>query len=155
MATKKATGRAPMYASAEEMQAKIEEYFEKCEGEMLLDSDGNPVITDKGIIVYKVPPKPPTVTGLALALGFASRQALLNYQGRAAFNYTVTRAKSQIEQYTEERLFDRDGVNGAKFSLANNFTGWREKQDVNLEGSMKNTGTTVVKFEGELDEWSK
>ena len=29
-----------------------------------------------------------------------------------------------MEQYAEERLFDRDGVNGARFSLANNFKGW-------------------------------
>ena len=44
----------------------------------------------------------------------------------------VTRAKSRVEQYTEERLFDREGVQGAKFSLANNFKGWAEKQDINM-----------------------
>ena len=32
-----------------------------------------------------------------------------------------------MEQYAEERLFDKDGANGAKFSLANNFSGWKEK----------------------------
>ncbi|KAA5659602.1 hypothetical protein F3G60_33715, partial [Pseudomonas aeruginosa] len=67
---------------------------------------------------------PPTVTGLALALGFNSRQSLLNYQGKAEFMDTITRAKARVEQYTEERLFDRDGSNGAQFSLRNNFKGW-------------------------------
>ena len=62
---------------------------------------------------------PPTVTGLALALGFTSRQALLNYQAKPEFVDTITRAKARVEQYAEERLFDRDGSNGAQFSLRN------------------------------------
>ena len=70
--------------------------------------------------------RPPTVTGLALALGFASRQALLNYQGRKEFNDTITRAKARCEQYAEERLYDRDGTHGAQFSLRANF-GWNDK----------------------------
>lgn len=81
---------------------------------MLTDKYGAPIIVGK---------RPPTVTGLALALGFASRQALLNYQGRKQFNDTITRAKTYVEQYAEERLFDREGVQGAKFSLVNNFKG--------------------------------
>ena len=83
--------------------------------------------TSKGYILYEKQPKPPTVTGLALALGLKSRQALLNYQNREEFNDAVTRAKLRIEEYAERRLFDRDGVNGAKFSLMNNFKGWRDK----------------------------
>ena len=35
-------------------------------------------------------------------------------------------AKAQCEAYAEERLFDRDGTNGAQFSLRCNF-GWNEK----------------------------
>ena len=54
-------------------------------------------------------------------------QALLNYQARSkAFNDTLTRAKSRCEEYAEARLYDKDGSNGAKFSLANNFKGWSE-----------------------------
>ncbi len=59
-----------------------------------------------------------------------SRQALLNYQTRdKCFNDTITRAKSRVEEYAESRLYDKDGANGAKFSLANNFKGWKEKPD--------------------------
>lgn len=29
-------------------------------------------------------------------------------------------------------MFDRDGANGAKFSLSNNFKGWSEKQEVEV-----------------------
>lgn len=125
MATKRATGRPPKYKDKEEIEGKIQEYFKKCEGEILRDDEGNVVYNKYGqpAIINR---RPPTVTGLALALGFASRQALLNYQGKKEFNDTITRAKSYIEQYVEERLFDRDGVNGAKFSLINNFKGWSE-----------------------------
>ncbi len=40
-----------------------------CEGEKLLDENGQPVVTDKGFYVYLVSPKPDS-NGLALALGF-------------------------------------------------------------------------------------
>ena len=70
------------------------------------------------------PPKPPAVTGLALALGFNTRKSLLEYQGKKEFVNTITRAKSRVEEYAESRLFDRDGSNGAQFSLRNNFKGW-------------------------------
>lgn len=125
MATGKAVGRPPKYKNKEEIETKIQAYFEKCEGEILRDDEGD-IIYDKFGHPVILNRKPPTVTGLALALGFASRQALLNYQGKKEFNDTITRAKSYIEQYAEERLFDRDGVNGAKFSLINNFKGWSE-----------------------------
>lgn len=119
-------GRPPKYTSKEQIEGLIEDYFKECEGIPFFDDDGKPLVTDKGYVVYKIHPKPPTVTGLALALGFNSRQALLNYQGKKEFNDTITRAKSYVEEYAERRLFDRDGVQGAKFSLINNFKGWTE-----------------------------
>lgn len=130
---KKMAGRPPKYRKKEEMQEKIDAYFKECEGKLLLDKDGNPMLDKKGapIIAFS---RPPTITGLALALGFTSRQALLNYQAKKEFIDTITRAKTKVEQYAEERLFDKDGANGAKFSLANNFEGWKEKQQI--EGSL-------------------
>lgn len=128
---KNTAGRKPFYNSPEEMQEKIDEYFKLCEGEPLLDSDGVPMRNKYGKII-RDGRKPPTITGLALALGFASRQALLNYEAKDTFYDTITRAKSRVEQYTEERLFDKDGNAGAKFSLMNNFKGWKEQQDVNM-----------------------
>lgn len=132
MATGKTVGRPPKYESKEQIEELIEQYFEACEGKILKDSEGDPVFNKFGQPVI-VNQRPPTVTGLALALGFSSRQALLNYQGKKEFNDTITRAKSRIEQYAEERLFDRDGSNGAKFSLSNNFSGWGEKPPSDLD----------------------
>lgn len=38
-----------------------------------------------------------------------------------------------VEAYAEERLFDKDGSNGARFSLINNFRGWTEKPQTDLD----------------------
>lgn len=131
MAGKKAVGRPPKYTSKEEIQEKIDKYFEECEGKVLKNEDGSPYLDKFGNpVIYGA--KPPTITGLALALGFTSRQALLNYQAKKEFVDTITRAKARVEQYAEERLFDKDGANGAKFSLANNFKGWDNKQEVKV-----------------------
>lgn len=130
--SKHAGGRPPMYKSKEEIQKKIDAYFEQCKGELLYDAEGNPMI-DKNGNPIRVGCRPLTITGLALALGFNSRQALINYQCKEEFHDTIMRAKSKVEQYAEERLFDKDGANGAKFSLANNFDGWREKQQIEAE----------------------
>lgn len=127
-----AGGRPPKYKTKEEIQEKIDAYFKECEGKVLYDGEGNPVQDKYGnVIVYGA--KPLTITGLALALGFNSRKSLLDYQGKEEFVNTITRAKAKVEQYAEERLFDKDGANGAKFSLANNFEGWKEKQQIEAD----------------------
>ena len=131
MAGKKTVGRPPKYKNKEEVQEKIDAYFEECKGMVLKNDDGE-VMLDKYGRPIILGSKPPTITGLALALGFATRKSLLEYQGKAEFVNTIARAKSRVEQYAEERLFDKDGANGAKFSLANNFSGWNEKQSVEV-----------------------
>ena len=120
-------GGAPRkWKSVKAMQEAIDAYFESCKGTPLMihgdvatDKYGRPIILDE---------KPPTVTGLALSLGFTGRQALIDYQGRPEFADTVTRAKSRCEEYAESRLYDKDGANGAKFSLGCNF-GWRATEE--------------------------
>lgn len=120
------------YKTVDELQAAIDRYFEDCKGKPLLDDDGN-AVTDKHGNPIIVDTKPPTVTGLALALGFTNRQTLLNYQGKKQFLDTITRAKSRCEEYAEGRLFDRDGANGAQFSLKYNFR-WDEQKGTGSEG---------------------
>lgn len=130
-------GKAPKYTSVKEVEDKIAQYFEKCKGYPLTDDEGKQVYNKFGQPIF-VDVHPPTVTGLALALGFTSRQALLNYQAKPQFVDTITRAKARVEQYAEERLFDRDGSNGAQFSLRINFKGWDvdKKNDDSGEGKI-------------------
>lgn len=111
------------FNSPEEMQTKIDAYFEECKGEVLLDKYGEPIFDKYGEPVIHGA-KPLTVTGLALALGFTTRQALLNYQGRGEYKAIIEAAKLKIENYAEMRLYDRDGWNGARFNLQNNFRAW-------------------------------
>ena len=138
-------GRPPMYKTPEEMQNAIDKYFEECKGEYITDEEGN-LLTDKHGYPVKTKERPLTITGLALALGFTTRQSLLNYEGDPAFLDTIKKAKAKVEQYAEERLFDKDGVNGAKFNLSNNFKGWSERQQID-----SNVNLAPVVFTGSDD----
>jgi hypothetical protein len=121
---KHAGGAPPRYKTVEEMQTAIDRYFNETQ---------SPVVTKAGVEWI---PGPFTTTGLALALGFTSRQALINYEDKEEFVDAVTRAKLRVEAYNEGRLYDRDGVQGAKFSLSNNFAGWSERSEVNISGNI-------------------
>lgn len=123
-------GRPPWYTTKEQMQTLIDKYFEDSKGKMLLDTEGNPIL-NKGYPIY-IDSYPLTITGLALALGFTSRQAVLNYQDKQEFVDTLTRAKLYIENYANQRLYDKDGVQGAKFTLTNNYDGYKEKTETDL-----------------------
>lgn len=125
-------GRKPRYKDPAEMQQAIDAYFKDCEGTPLLGEDGFPVLDKQGLPVL-INARPPTVSGLALCLGFSSRQSLLHYQGRAGFEETVRRARLRVEDYCERRLYDKDGRQGAEFSLRFNFR-WRDQDGEEPEG---------------------
>ena len=111
------------YTDPKVMQAKVDAYFEACDGEPERDEDGF-LLTDKwGNFKYRTKPKPYTISGLALALDFTDPKMLYDYQKRPKFREVIQRARLRIQNYTEERLFDKEGQNGARFSLANNY-GW-------------------------------
>jgi len=133
-----------MFKTAEELETKISEYFKLCEAKLFLDDDGEPM-TDKRGDVITMPGKPPTITGLALHLGFNGRSALLRYKGKKEFVDTITRAKSRIEEYAEGRLYDKDGCRGAMFYLSLNADGWKEDKG---EDDAKDNGIVadVVKY---------
>lgn len=126
-------GCPPRYKDPQEMQGIIDQYFIKCRGELAKDDEGRLILDKYGQTVV-INQFPPTITGLALELGFTSRLALLNYEYKDEFVNTISIAKARVEAYTEARLFDRDGVNGAKFSLTNNFKGWKDTQTIEQIG---------------------
>lgn len=139
-------GRPLTYKTVEELQAAIDQYFEDCRGEIVCDDYGEPKLTKWGQPIV-MGAKPITVTGLALAIGLRSRQALLNYEGRKQFNDAILCAKLRCQEYAESRLFDRDGAMGAKFSLSNNFEGWSERQTIEQTTELSGKNGDAIKTE--------
>lgn len=106
---KRSTGRPRKYKSPQQMQNAISKYFTEC------------------LRLYE----PCTITGLALWLGFTSRQDLINYEGYSdAFRDTIKRAKFFIENEYEKRLFYEGNPAGAIFALKN--FDWKDKQETDI-----------------------
>lgn len=127
MEAKKKRGRRALFTEPEELQKAVDNYFDRCAGKWLVDQHGQYVMDKNGRPIL-VDAYPPTITGLALALGFSSRKSLLDYQRRPRFMDIIVTAKSRVERYAEESLFDKDRLPGAKFSLICNF-GWTQQHE--------------------------
>jgi len=98
------------FKSPEELQKKIDKYFEDC----------------------KKNKEPVTITGLALALDMSSRQDLLNYStkpGYEDFFDIVKKAKLRVENEIEKAV-RKSSRAGDIFILKN--LGWSDRQDVSL-----------------------
>jgi hypothetical protein len=76
-----------------------------------------------------------TITGLALALGFESRQSFYDYEKDGEFSYTIKKLRLTIEAGYESKLHE-NGCTGAIFALKN--FGWSDKteQDLKVEGGI-------------------
>lgn len=122
------------YNKVEDMQKAIDKYFMNCDEQK----------------------KPYTITGLALALGFLSRQALINYEGYTdiddiKFYDTIKKAKLKVEQGAEEGLLSgKYNATGTIFNLKNNFD-WKDKTEVENSGEQKMT----ITLQGDIAEWAK
>jgi hypothetical protein len=115
-------GQPPKYNSPEELQREIDKYFE---------SES----------IY-------TITGLALFLGFESRQSLFDYGKREEYSYIIKRAKLKVENGYEMDLRS-DKPTGSIFALKN--MGWHEtaKTDITTNGKDLNSLPIIVNSKGE------
>jgi hypothetical protein len=71
--------------------------------------------------------EPPTWTGLALHLGFESRQSLQDYKEKEGFSYPIKKALARIEDTYEKALFNKNAA-GPIFALKN--FNWKDKQEI-------------------------
>ncbi len=92
------------FKTAQELQDKINAYFEEC----------------------KLKEIPLSITGLALALD-TNRQTLINYQNKDGYENIIDRAKLMIENAYEIRLIN-NGRSGDIFALKN--FGWTDRQEI-------------------------
>src|SRR5690349_16329496 len=83
---------------------------------------------EKPVAVYfqDTPQTEITITGLALHLGFESRQSHYDYEKNEAFSYIIKRAKLRVELAYEWRL-NSPSCAGAIFALKN--MGWKDKSE--------------------------
>lgn len=113
--------RPRMYDDEEELQKACDDYFLLC-----IQKETRP-----------------TVTGLALYLGFASKQSIYDYEKDEKFSYPIKRALTMIENELEARL-SGNNVAGIIFALKN--MGWKDKHEVDH----KNDGGKFESFD-----WAK
>ena len=120
------TGRPPMYRSAEELQKKIEDYFEN--GLTYKDVIVGPPNNKR---IEQIPV--PTITGLVLHCGFANRRSFYEYEDKPEFTHTIKRARAFIEREYEE-LLQTIGGSAIIFALKN--FGWKDEQGIRHSGGI-------------------
>ena len=112
-------GRPPIWTDAEAFSKEVDNYFET-----------EPM---------------PTWTGLALYLGFCSRDSLNRYMEKPGFYDPIKKALTMIENQYEKGLQGRNPA-GSIFALKN--FKWKDKQEI------EQTGGITIRFE-EPDEYKR
>lgn len=108
------------YDNLDDLQQGIDDYFAECDAKN----------------------RPYTMAGLAYALNI-SRQTLLNYKNTDNYFDAVSRARARCEQYANEKLFDKNSTNGAKFDLSNNYPSWSDKMTLDQTISSGGNGFAI------------
>lgn len=122
-----AGGRPPYFESQKKLNEKIEAYFVFIQGERRLTKTG------RQSRQWLRAPENATVTGLALYLGFESRQSFYDYEKHEQYSYTIKNARLRIEAAYEQQLLSKNAT-GAIFALKN--FGWKDKQEHEHSGDM-------------------
>lgn len=100
-------GRPKLFNNKEEVEEKINKYFEYCEECQ----------------------KPYTMSGLAYFLE-VSRQTLVNYSNEEEFFDTIKKARAKVQMQLEENaLMNKANPTFTIFNLKNNF-GWKDNVEV-------------------------
>ena len=123
--------RPARYTNVDDLEAKCEEYFDKCDNNTISiwDKDGKEI--------KKSDPIPYTVPGLALHLGFTSRTSIFNYKANKKLMNTIKKALGRIEsQRVARALQGKQNPVFSIFDLKNNF-GYKDKVEQEISGPNK------------------
>ena len=136
-------GQDKKYTSPELMQKGIDKYFHDCDNNEQLYFDKKSLQT----IAVKMP-KPYTIEGLALSLGFTETDSLLNYEkkeGYEEFFGTVKKARTRIaSQKLENALLGIYNAQVAIFDLKNNH-GYSDKQQIETKDTTPRSRPSIKK----------
>jgi hypothetical protein len=103
----------PKFSSADELDKLVDAFFKQLEGKKRTTTKPNTAKT--------VDAKPATLTGLALHLGFHSREQFERYESKGKFAANLKKARLRIEAIYEKKLHQTT-FGGAIFALKN--LGW-------------------------------
>lgn len=112
-------GRPPLFDNLEDLETSINEYFNHKDHEW--------IVTEVGSFQKQ----PITITGLALYLGFESRQSFYDYEKHEEFSYIIKKARLRVESEYEAKL-SRNNPTGSIFALKN--MGWADRTEIKHEG---------------------
>ena len=112
-------GRPRIVDTPEQFEAQACEYFDALD-------EANEKRVNRGD-----KPRPPTIAGIALHLGFSSRQSFYDYENEAGFSDAVKKARLRIEQHHEERM-SGNSPTGSIFWLKNH--DWSDRQELEHSG---------------------
>lgn len=89
-----------------------------------------------------------------------SVRSLYNYKSRFPQIATALKVNKEVADIQVENALYKAAIEGnitAQIFWLKNRQGekWRDNRDLKLGGDLKTTGTTTIKFEGELDKWSE
>ena len=115
MATRKkykTAGNPPLFKTPEQLSKHIQEYFDNPPIRQSMSKNGD-VINTPFV----------SITGLCLALGFASRQSFYDYEKRGEYKSIIQQARLIVESEYEYRLQSGNTI-GAIFALKN--MGWTD-----------------------------
>lgn len=110
-------GQPPIFSSPDQLNERIEAYFDQFRPAKEGEDKSNPEYNEWR----------PSITGLVLFCGFASRQSFYDYEKREGFSYTIKRARARIENVYEQFLTTKTAA-GAIFALKN--FEWTDKQEI-------------------------
>ena len=116
-------GRPRIYDTEEDLQQAVNSYFEFIKGEK------QSMVAEGGLMreTWVRDPEPATITGLALFLGFESRQSIYDYAKDGRFSYIIKQSQLRVECEYEKKL-SGDKPTGPIFALKN--MGWSDRQEI-------------------------
>ncbi len=116
------------FANAAYLERLIAAYFESINGEFHFENipskNNADEITEKKRVWDRLP-EPPTLSGLALYLGFDSCESLDNYSATGQYATFIKRALLRIETAYEQKLHNGP-ASGAIFALKK--LGWNQRE---------------------------
>ena len=125
----------PKFSSADELDKLVDAFFKQLEGKKHTTTKTNSAKT--------VDAKPATLTGLALHLGFHSREQFERYESKGKFAANLKKGRLRIEAIYEKKLH-QSTFGGAVFALKN--LGWAgDKAETNRTAPViKTLKVTIV-----------